>query len=49
MGKWQCCVLELLEEFPIISNKSQRFIHAWWVATLSTTLLVEVEESLLIR
>jgi hypothetical protein len=35
-------VLELLGiahgEFPIIPNKSQRPIHAWWVATLYSHL-----------
>jgi hypothetical protein len=35
-------MLELLglahREFPIIPNKSQRSIHAWWVATLQSHL-----------
>jgi hypothetical protein len=46
-------LLELLgqahREFPIMPNKYQRPIHAWWVVTNSPTLLVEVEGSLLIR
>jgi hypothetical protein len=36
-GNWLYIMLELLDlahrEFQIIPNKSQRHIHAWWVAT----------------
>jgi hypothetical protein len=39
----------LIEKFPIIFNKSQRLIHHSRWQLFSPTLLVEMDESLLIR